>query len=124
MKNPSKHNIYSVPNGYFDGMPERLIRLKNKKNRQIILSRTLSAALVVVAATVLVYLKTPMADNVSLRAEMDQEVEFFINSGYWNAEDVISFSDHPNELLDEIIEDEWSGYSLEEQDLQMVNMEY
>jgi hypothetical protein len=36
----------------------------------------------------------------------DEEALLYIESEQWNAEDVLSLSDNPNELLDQIIEEE------------------
>jgi hypothetical protein len=49
---------------------------------------------------------------------MDQEVELYIDSGYWEAEDVLVLSEDPDELLDLIIAEEWSGYPLSEEQLE------
>ena len=45
----------------------------------------------------------------SLEADLEQEIDLYISSGYWQAEDILSFSENPNLILDEIIEEEWGG---------------
>jgi|SRR5690606_3048111 len=108
-----KYNIYKEPEGYFDSLPKRIIHKKRLKDRKIMFSRMASAAVLVIAMAWFT-IKQAEINEYSLQAEMDQEIELYINSGYWNAEDVLSFTEDPNELLDIIIAEEWSSYTLNE----------
>jgi len=117
-----KHNIYNVPEGYFEALPERIVRVKNAKNRQVFFTRMATAAILVIGVAVFIF-KPPFSE-VSLQAEMDQEVEYYINSGIWNAEDVLSFSENPDEILDVIIAEEWASYSPNDESIPMGEFDY
>lgn len=123
MKKTPRNNIYTVPEGYFETLPDRLIRKKKVKDRQAFIYR-LAAAAVISIGVVLFAVKLSFVPEITFQAEIDQEVEFYINSGYWGAEDVISFSDNPDELLDRIIAEEWSGYDLSDEQLPLDDLEY
>jgi len=123
MKKTTRHHIYTVPDGYFDNLPDLLIQKKKVKDRQAFVYR-MAAAAVFTVGLVLFGVKMSFVPEYAFQAEIDQEVEFYINSGYWGAEDVISFSDNPDELLDRIIAEEWSGYDLSEEPLPLDDLEY
>ena len=123
MNKALNNNIYKVPEGYFETLPDRVIRTKNFKVRQTFIYR-MAAAAVVAIGLALFAVKLSLVHDVAFQAEMDQEVEFYINSGYWAAEDVIGFSDNPDELLDIIITEEWSGYNLSEEQLPLEDLEH
>lgn len=103
-----KKNIFIAPEGYFDALPKRIIGGKKNQATQVFLARVAAAAILVVAVFLFIY-NQPAPNNAALQSVMDQEVEFYINSGYWNAEDVLGFSEDPDELLDLIIAEEWSS---------------
>lgn len=122
MNNPG-NNIYKVPEGYFESLPDRLIRKRKAKARTAFIYRMVAAAVVAIGL-VLFAVKLSFVTDVTFQAEIDQEVEFYINSGYWGAEDVIGFSDNPDELLDRIIAEEWSGYDLSDEQVPLDDLEY
>lgn len=115
--------MHEVPQGYFDSLPDRIIRKRKSKVRQALAYR-LAAAAAIAIGFVWFAIRLPMAPDASFQTEIDQEVEFYINSGYLGAEDVISFSDNPNELLDQIIVEEWSGYDIADEQWPMDDLEY
>ena len=123
MNKTPKNNIYKVPEGYFDTLPDRLIRKKKIKDHQAFIYRMAAAAVITIGLVVLV-VKLSFVPEVTFQAEIDHEVEFYINSGYWGAEDVIDFADNPDELLDRIIAEEWSGYDLSDEQLPLDDLEY
>jgi hypothetical protein len=108
-----KYDIFKEPEGYFNNLPQRIIHKKRLEDRKILFIRIASAAVLVIAAALFIFKQSEINEN-ALQAEMDQEIELYINSGYWNAEDVLSFTEDPDELLDIIIAEEWSGYALDE----------
>lgn len=122
MKQIPKHNIYKVPEGYFEALPERILRSKKTKARQVFLSRMAAAAVLVIGIAVFIF--RPSFNEATLQAEMDQEVEFYINSGIWNAEDVLSFSENPDELLDVIIAEEWASYNFSDDPIPVEELDY
>lgn len=118
-----KNNIYQVPEGYFETLPDRIIRTRKAKTRQTFIYR-MAAAAVLAIGVALFTIKISFVNEVTFQAEIDQEVEFYINSGYWDAEDVIGFSDNPDELLDIIIAEEWSGYTITDERLPFDELDY
>lgn len=123
MNKTHKNNIYEVPEGYFDSLPDRIIRKKKSKARQAFIYH-LTAAAAIAVGFALFAIKLSLVPDTSFQTEIDQEVEFYINSGYWGAEDVISFSDNPDELLDRIIAEEWAGYDITDEQWPMDDLEY
>lgn len=123
MEKAPKHNIYKVPEGYFDTLPDRVFRKKKRVARQVFIYRAAAAAVLAIGFTWFA-VRLPYVHEVPFQAEIDQEVEFYINSGYWDAEDVISLSDNPDELLDWIIAEEWSGFELTEEALPEEDLDY
>lgn len=118
-----KHDIYKVPEGYFDALPDRMIRRKKSEAKRASIYRMASAAVLAIGVTLFIIRFSSVTEG-TLQAEIDQEVEFYINSGYWEAEDVISFSENPDELLDWIIAEEWSGYPVNDDQLPVEDVEY
>src|SRR5690606_12686780 len=108
MRNIPKHNIYTDPEGYFETLPERIFRRKRRQKQQAMFVRFATAAVFVIGIAWFVF-RQPSINETNLQALYDQEVELYINSGIWDAEDVLLFSEDPDELLDAIIMEEWSA---------------
>jgi hypothetical protein len=117
MKNLPKNNIFQTPEGYFDKLPEEILeKNQRRKIRSITIISSLAAAAVIILGMFLFVLKNDVNPNNSLEANLDQEIDLFINSGYWQAEDILSFADNPDSILDEIITFEWGSYEYENTD--------
>jgi hypothetical protein len=117
MKNLPKKNIFQTPEGYFDKLPEEVLaKHQKRKTRSFAIISSLSAAAVIILGMFLFVLKNDINPNDSLEANLDQEIDLYINSGYWQAEDILSFADNPNSILDEIITLEWGSYEYEHTD--------
>lgn len=117
MKQIQKRNIYEVPEGYFENLPERIIQRRRTLDKRMLYAHIAVAAVLVIGMALFIFQKSEVHE-VTLQAQMEQEVELYINSGYWDAEDVLIFSENPDELLDEIIAEEWSGYTVNEEQLE------
>jgi hypothetical protein len=114
MKNLPKSNIFQTPKGYFEKLPEEILVRNNRiKTRSFTLVSTMAAAAVIVLGIFLFVLMNDINPNTSLEANLDQEIDLYINSGYWQAEDILSFADNPNSILDQIITMEWGTYESE-----------
>lgn len=117
MKNIPKKNIFQTPEGYFEKLPEDILaRYQKRKTRSFTLVSSIAAAAVIVLGMFLFVLKNDINSNNLLEANLDQEIDLFINSGYWQAEDILFFTDNPNSILDEIITMEWGTYQIENTD--------
>jgi hypothetical protein len=110
MENLPKNILFKTPEGYFEDLPNRVLeRDRQKKRRTIGLFRMTAAAAVVTIGIFFFVIKNEIMVEQSLEADLEQEIDLYISSGYWQAEDILSFSENPNLILDEIIEEEWGG---------------
>lgn len=117
MKNLPEKNIFLTPEGYFEKLPEEILaKNQRRKTRSFAIISSLAAAAVIILGMFLFVLKNDVNPNNSLEANLDHEIDLFINSGYWQAEDILSFAENPNSILDEIITLEWGSYDFEYND--------
>ena len=111
MKNIPNKNIFTEPEGYFDKLPEEIISRRKKQVRQIYIIRTAVAAMLLIGLSFMYVIYQPEEPiNYALDQGLDDEVELYISSGYWQAEDVLLLSDDPNDILDQIIEMEYLAH--------------
>ncbi|WP_373493948.1 hypothetical protein [Aquiflexum sp.] len=114
MKNIPKTNIFNTPEGYFEKLPEEILtRHQKRKTKSFTFVTSMAAAAVIILGMVVFVLKNDITTNSSLEANLAQEIDLYISSGYWQAEDILSFADNPNSILDEIITMEWGEYEFE-----------
>ena len=119
MNHIPKYNIFKEPEGYFDTFHDRIIHKKKIRGKQVMLNRMAAAAVLIIGIIFIFFTyQQPAISETAFQAQLDQEVELYINSGYWDAEDVLILSEDPDALLDVIIAEEWSGYSINEDQLE------
>jgi len=108
MKNIPNRNIFKTPEGYFENLPN-LVLDKNelRKTRKMSFVQLTAAAAAVVIGVFFFVTKNDITIDQSIEANLEQEIDLYINSGYWQAEDILTFSENPDLILDEIIEEEW-----------------
>ena len=103
MQKIPKQQPFQVPENYFEELPEKIMtracRPKPSRNW------TWAAAAAVLLGVGL-WQAGEFTTNPSTIISTDEEALLYIDSEQWNAEDVLSLSDNPNELLDQIIEEE------------------
>lgn len=107
--NLPKKNIFLSPEGYFEKLPEEILARVNQDYAQTRHWLWYGAAAAVVACGLLLTLlvqRTPESE-LNLEAQLAPEIEMYINAGHWQAEDILTFSDNPNDLLDAILLSEW-----------------
>jgi len=122
MENLPKNDIFKTPIGYFDSLPDKILEKRiNNKTKKLYFQR-IAAAAVVVIGLVLYLLPNTSPELNSLEANLEAEVNLYINAGYWNAEDILSFSDNPNSILDEIIQSEWESFENEDENQYLEEM--
>jgi hypothetical protein len=108
MENLPKSIVFKTPEGYFEKLPNRVLeRNDQKKIRTLSMVRMTAAAAVITIGVFFFVIKNELMVSQTLEADLEQEIDLYINSGYWQAEDILSFSENPNLILDEIIEEEW-----------------
>ncbi|WP_215223451.1 hypothetical protein [Echinicola shivajiensis] len=120
MKGLPKNNIFKTPEGYFDQLADNILENKRKKTRQVYFTRWAAAAILFLGFGLSIFkISIDSSDNLSNTYALDQEMELMIDQGDWFAEDILSLSDDPNAILDQIIEEEWGGtYDANETELE------
>ena len=111
MKNIPSQNIFKEPEGYFDDLFERIQHKNNARKHIVLVYRLAAAAVLLIGLSLALFLPGSISET-SFHTQLDQEVELYINSGYWEAEDVLVLSEDPDELLDLILAEEWSDFPL------------
>ncbi|MBS9524666.1 hypothetical protein KI659_11665 [Litoribacter alkaliphilus] len=113
MKNFPKNDIFKTPDGYFDRLPDEIMAKQNQKGKQVYLKALVGvAAALIIGFTVVFNLFRTEEPAFTASADMDEEIELLINSDYWQAEDILLLSDHPDDILDNLIAMEWDDYYL------------
>lgn len=119
MEKFSKKEIFKTPDNYFEGLQESIVsRYEGEKVRQINLFKKYAAVAVVVLGLGVYFLNQTTVPNFATLPGIQQEIDVYINSDYWQAEDILMLAENPNSILDEIILSEWSDYDWELDDLE------
>lgn len=103
-----KKNIFKTPENYFENLPDQILEKRKPKALHYYLSGMAAAAVVVIGFFLFNGSET-VTSSISYQVELNEEVEYYIESGVWNVEDVLLLAENPNELLDDITEEEWSN---------------
>ena len=94
---------FQVPEDYFDRLPDQIVT--REKSRKISFPVKYAAAAAIVIGLGLSWqfgILTPDSPALSI----DEEAQLYIESQVWTSEDVLSLTDDPNALLDQIIAEE------------------
>ncbi|WP_057936669.1 hypothetical protein [Algoriphagus resistens] len=102
MKKFQKIQDFRVPENYFDNLPDTILAKVNAPRTVNWMKYAAAAALLVVSFGIWQFNSFSKFDTLS----MDEEVSLYIESQYWTAEDVLTMVDNPDEILDQIIEEE------------------
>jgi hypothetical protein len=122
MKKLPKENIFQVPEGYFENLPQRTIqRKRERKTKQVWLSGIAAAAVLTIGMFFAIFQETSFED-VNFQSKIDQDIELFISAGYWDEVDILGMAENPNQLLDEIIASEWN-YNLGDEHNSLIETE-
>lgn len=122
MEKFSKKEIFKTPDNYFEGLQESIVsRYEGEKVRQMNLFMRYAAVAVLVLGFGIYFLNQTSTPNFTAYPGLQQEIDVYINSDYWQAEDILMLAENPNSILDEIIMSEWSDYDWELDDLENNN---
>lgn len=103
MQKLPKIKDFKAPEGYFDSLPDQIIERTQPHKSLYWMKYAAAAAILVVSLGVWQF----NASNSQVESlSMDEEVNFYIDSQYWTAEDVLAMVDNPEEILDQIIAEE------------------
>lgn len=117
MENLPQKDIFKIPEGYFEELPDKILARHHKeKSRSVTMVIRYAAAAVIVIGFGLIALFNINEQDQILQSNLNDEINLYINSDYWQAEDVLGLADNPNIILDEIILAEWGSYEWEDED--------
>lgn len=117
MKNIKKENIYKTPEGYFEDLPDQILQAYSEEKTPVyrmVTTWAAAAAIVVLGIALFVYTGQNQSSQ-NLQANLEPDIELYISSGYWEAEDLLSLSEDADEILDMIILSEWSDHELNDE---------
>jgi len=103
MQKIPKQQPFQVPENYFEELPEKILA---KARRPKAKHTWTWAAAAVVLLGVGVWQAREFNTDPSIPMTADEEAFLYIESEQWSTEDVLSLSEDPNALLDQIIEEE------------------
>ncbi|MFN3802922.1 hypothetical protein [Belliella pelovolcani] len=112
MENLPKKNIFKVPDNYFEQLTESVLEKNASRKTRVLYYRSIAAAAVVIISVSLFIFKSEMNSYDYLDNKLTEDINLYINAGYWTADDMLSLSDDPNYILDQIINDEWGYYEI------------
>lgn len=117
MENLPQKDIFRIPEGYFEELPDKILtRHQKEKSRSVAMVIRYAAAAVVVIGIGLFALFNMNEQDQMLQSNLNDEINLYINSDYWQAEDVLGLADNPDNILDEIILTEWGNFELDDED--------
>ncbi|WP_026954237.1 hypothetical protein [Algoriphagus vanfongensis] len=95
---------FEAPEGYFEKLPSQIqARIHPKTDTPWM--KWAAAAVIVLGVGLYQFWPTTSTEDELLA--MDEQVNLLIDANYWTAEDILSMSDDPDELLNGIIEEEF-----------------
>lgn len=103
MKNLPKIHDFNPPEGYFDTLPDRILGKIKPQRATYWIKYAAAASLLVISGGVWRFYTTVTAVETE---SLEDEISLYIESHYWTAEDVLSMVENPEEILDQIIEEE------------------
>ncbi len=105
MQQIPKLKPFQTPENYFEELPEKI--LSKAKRSKPIPSWTWAAAAAVLLGIGL-WQAGEINENKPNLVSPEEEALLYIESEQWSTEDVLSLSEDPNALLDQIIEEEYA----------------
>ena len=98
-----KFKDFEAPEGYFDHLPDQILAKSKAKKSQTWISFAAAASLLIgMGLSWQAGLFAPKAQDLTA----EEIALLYIESQVWTAEDILSMSDDPNAILDQIIEEE------------------
>ncbi|AFL85840.1 hypothetical protein Belba_3336 [Belliella baltica DSM 15883] len=114
MKNLPKKNIFKVPENYFENLSDQILEKNSSKKSKMIILRNMAAAAVVLLSVALFVFRQEVNPNENIQTSISEDINLYINAGYWGAEEMLYLADDPNLILDQIITEEWGNYNVNE----------
>lgn len=108
MEKLPKLQEFKAPEGYFEALPDRIIQKSKRKSTSIFIRYAAAASVLITLGVWQFGLFNPPAVPLTL----EEEALLHIESNQWSSEDVLGLSENPNEILDEIIEEQFGPADL------------
>lgn len=107
MEKLPKLNDFQPPEGYFDTLADEILK-KNSRSFALPKHWFSYAAAAVLLISMGLWWTLPDENEIDTNElqALDEEALLYIESNQWTSEDVLSFSENPNLILDQIIEEE------------------
>lgn len=103
MRKIPKIKDLKAPDNYFESLPDNIMD-RITPQRSINWMKYAAAAAIVVVSLGVWQFNDSNSQFETLA--MDEEVDLYIESQFWTAEDILSMVDNPEEILDQIIAEE------------------
>ncbi|MDF2158092.1 hypothetical protein [Algoriphagus sp. CAU 1675] len=101
-KLPEHKVSFEIPEGYFEDLPEKIMaKLEPKPDYSWY--KWAAAALILISLGIY---QLDIFQSQDEYLAMEEEVELYIESNYWTAEDILGMTENPEEILNEIILEE------------------
>ncbi|MHA7128258.1 hypothetical protein [Algoriphagus namhaensis] len=104
MNHLPKSANFKTPKGYFDELPDRILAKNSMQNPWRTWSKY-AAGIALIASLGWWFWPNPSSQTDEMLA-LDSEVSLYIESQYWTAEDILSLSDDPEMILEEVVAEE------------------
>ncbi|MFL0683100.1 MAG: hypothetical protein ACK4SF_10175 [Algoriphagus aquaeductus] len=103
MEKLPKLQEFTPPEGYFETLPDEILKKTAQKPSFPYLKYAAAALLFVTLG----WWQLGNLDQSTQQLSLEEEALLYIESNQWTAEDVLSLSENPNEILDMIIMEEF-----------------
>lgn len=103
MNHLPKLKDFEAPEGYFDKLPDQIIAKSKARKTQSWISYAAAAAVVLGMA---ITWQAGVFTKTTHELSSEELALLYIESQVWTAEDILSMTDDPNAILDQIIEEE------------------
>ena len=115
MNQSQKHSFFKVPEGYFEKLPDKVLRKRTSKVRQMWSARVAAAAVLVLG--MVFFVGDYSGQSPDYYGKIEEEMELWISAGYWNEEEMLLLAEYPDEILDSILEEAWAYEEWNEEDM-------
>lgn len=104
MKELPEIKDFRAPEGYFEGLTDKIMAKRVAKSVIPMWTRYAAAAMIVFSVGTWMWTSQDTTNDTFLA--MNSEIDLYIASDYWSAEDILSLSEDPSLILEQILDEE------------------